>query len=596
MFKTFRTALVIAIIVSAAVALSAQLKTNPKGVVGKIGNKTYTLAEYKEILDNYYRYYESREGRLSSERKKELNERCWEELIGRAIYDGEIRRRRLSVSDQEAMNLVLKTPPVQVQQIEALKTEGKFDLEKFKQAMEMDANFKNSVLELVKEGMIYDKLFDTIRAQVKAKPDSVRDAWIKDNNTADARIIMFDWSKLPEMPVQNSETISYYNQNRENYRREPARKYRFVKLTAAAMFKPKADSIYNAIKQGADFAQLAMQFSDDPGSGQNGGDLGWFGKGRMVKPFEDAAFALDINQVSEPVQSQFGWHIIQTLEKRTTDTGEPEVHARHILVKTDATDEMKSILLEQADLFSLAVKEKGLVRAAMAMDLKVEETNDFYEKDRGIREIGQFPELISSAFSNHLGYVPANVTGRSGEVFVCELSDSLGVHYAPLEKEKNNIVRLLEREKRIAANKQRARDFFDMHAGEDYIAIAERDSMKIVDANGIKDGASIPEIGQVKPLTEALLSTEQGLYTPVVENEQNAFLALVTSRNKADLKKWDKEKNRLIADASDKLKSNHMNTWYYQQRQKMTIEDNRKEYFELPAPKMGSQQIQLNPQ
>ncbi len=81
----------------------------------------------------------------------------------------------------------------------------------------------------------------------------------------------------------------------------------------------KALRVREQLLQGADFADLAEQYSDDPGSKLRGGDLGWFGYGRMVPEFTQAAFSLDVNEISEPVRTQFGFHIIQVLEKRTTD-------------------------------------------------------------------------------------------------------------------------------------------------------------------------------------------------------------------------------------------------------------------------------------
>ena len=76
----------------------------------------------------------------------------------------------------------------------------------------------------------------------------------------------------------------------------------------------EAIDLLNEIKSGKDFAVAAEESSMCP-SGMNGGDLGFFGKGLMVKPFEDAAFSLEVGEISQPVETQFGWHLIQLTGK-----------------------------------------------------------------------------------------------------------------------------------------------------------------------------------------------------------------------------------------------------------------------------------------
>jgi parvulin-like peptidyl-prolyl isomerase len=110
--------------------------------------------------------------------------------------------------------------------------------------------------------------------------------------------------------------------------------------------RDKAEDLRKRAVAGEDFEKLAKENSDEPGAKESGGDLGWFGHGRMVKPFEDAAFKLKDNEISEVVESPFGFHVIQVLGHRTGkseanpatgDKGgedEEQIHARHILIKS----------------------------------------------------------------------------------------------------------------------------------------------------------------------------------------------------------------------------------------------------------------------
>jgi len=124
--------------------------------------------------------------------------------------------------------------------------------------------------------------------------------------------------------VSAGDVQSFYDKNKDKYVEEEQVRARHILVRVPqevspedeAKLKGKADDTLKRARQGEDFAALASAVSDD-GSKENGGDLGFFSRGRMVAPFEEAAFALQPGQMSEVVRTQFGYHIIKVEERKT---------------------------------------------------------------------------------------------------------------------------------------------------------------------------------------------------------------------------------------------------------------------------------------
>lgn len=114
--------------------------------------------------------------------------------------------------------------------------------------------------------------------------------------------------------------------------------FKVAKSEEDAAAKTKAEAAVKQLKGGADFAALAKKLSDDPGSKDKGGDLGFFGHGQMVPEFEKAAFALKVNEISEPVKTSYGYHVIQVLERKEAKGAEFEKAKNELKKKLSETE------------------------------------------------------------------------------------------------------------------------------------------------------------------------------------------------------------------------------------------------------------------
>ena len=188
-----------------------------------------------------------------------------------------------------------------------------------------------------------DELIDTVLVQQQV--NQAYDALNDDPSFAKKRDeylekpvlkLLYDREIAAKVQVSDEDVEKYYQANLSRYKTpEQVRASHILikvdidstqlgdkrKVAAAeAKAKKKADDIYQRLMKGEDFATLAKEFSDDPGSATRGGDLGSFSKGRMAKPFEDAAFSMEVGTISQPVKSEFGYHIIKVVEHRQEET------------------------------------------------------------------------------------------------------------------------------------------------------------------------------------------------------------------------------------------------------------------------------------
>jgi peptidyl-prolyl cis-trans isomerase D len=210
--------------------------------------------------------------------------------------------------------------------------------------------------------------------------------------------------------VSNDDLRSYYDQHRDQYRVPEEVKVRHILIKtppagpdgkvddkAVEQARKKADDVLKQLKAGGKFEDLAKKYSDDPGSGKQGGDLGWIGRGRTVPEFEKAAFSLPKGQVSDPVKSSFGFHIIQVEDK----------HDAHVKTLDEVKSEIEPLIRQQkagrlmenaGNALLDQARSLGLEKAAAGKGLSVVNT-DFVSRADVLPGIGVTPQFMDAVFT-----------------------------------------------------------------------------------------------------------------------------------------------------------------------------------------------------
>ncbi len=174
----------------------------------------------------------------------------------------------------------------------------------------------------------------------------------------------------------------------------------------------RIEEIRARIEAGEDFADVAIEVSEDPGSGANGGSLGWFGRGAMVPEFEQAAFSLDVGELSQPVKTDFGYHLIMVDE---INTDEDQVNARHILIRTNSQPSAEAIAAAEAAALETASEARARIEGGEPFaDVAMEVSQDVVTAESG-GDLGWVPR----------GQLPAEVDEVAFSLGVGELSDPI---------------------------------------------------------------------------------------------------------------------------------------------------------------------------
>ena len=504
-----------------------------------------------------------------------------ERLIENQLVGEEARHLGISISDQALQDKIAKEPVFQ--------RDGQFDFDTYQDVLRNN-NLLPSEYETEERGrMISETLRNMIDDGVQVSDDEVRHAYNLANEKIGLRYVeMAESDFLPKISITESQIADYYKKNAEQFR-EPVRvkltyihydplalaakytpsdkevedyykrnaKTRFthadevharhilISLPAGATDKEKSaakakalDVLKQAQAKGTDFVKLAAKYSDDTSNKLQGGDLGTFGRGQMIKPFEDAVFAMKPGQITM-VETHFGFHIVKLEESKpahidTLAEAKPKIIQE---LRTQAGAKLGREAAQQ-DL-TAALGGASLADLAKKRGLEAVDTPAFAQGEPA-GGIEQDHELMEAAFKLEPGNVA--IVPEKGAPYVIKQVERQPSRIPPRKEIEAEVRAALirataqaqasEQAKKILATIKSPADFDKAAASNDL-------TVKSVDPF-VRSGRSVPGIGQFPEVTDAAAAvpTIPGVIDHVMENGGNSYLFEVVSRAEPTDAEW----------------------------------------------------------
>lgn len=338
--------------------------------------------------------------------------------------------------------------------------------------------------------------------------------------------------------------------------------------------RAQAQEIARRARSGENFAELARLYSQDRATAERGGDLGWFPRGRMVKPFEEAAFAAQPGSIVGPVESPFGFHIIAVHAKSADRIAYSEIELSVTLGTAG-----RNQIFREAYSFKQQV-EKGTPFDTLARRLKKNPVETaFFEETTpvlGSRALTQF------AFSHPIGTVSDPIELKPYGVVVAQVIDERKPGYKPLEDVRSEIVEKLRRSKKLDLLRPHVESVYERLKGADILArIVEIDSsVQVQTATMVKDNGFLQGYGQDPIVTAMIYRVPVGVIAPPVRGERAYFLLQVTKREVADPKTMDSTRFvELYRRLYNTAKASAYYYWYTALRDRSDIEDRRVKFY-----------------
>ena len=550
---------------------------NGSDAVAQVGDQTISVVDVQNLLSKT-----TRSGQIPPALLPAYTQQALDQLIDEKMLALEADRMGLRVSDEEHADLLKKLVPT------AFTGDTFIGMDRY--STEVQTRFQMTVPEFeteVKNALLQQKFQQLVTDGVTASDDEVRAEFRRENEKIKLDYVLIKPEDLQsKVEVSDADLTAYFDKNKAQYVVPERRTIDYAVLSLAqlrqrtqvteddekvfyqshidqykledrahvahilfktvgmtdaeaAEVKKKAEDVLNKAKHGGNFADLAKQYSEDTTKDKEG-DLGWIVRGQTVPEFEAAAFSLPKGSISDLVKTQYGFHIIQVIDRETARTQTlDEVKASIVnqLQEQNAEQQGENISTQIAD----EIRRSGRIPIedlAKKFNMTTGEAK-LVEANQPLPELGNAPGLMDNIFHQRPGDVGAPIHTDLGYV-VTSVKDIQQTHPATLAEVHDRVASDFRHEKAVALAKSRADDLAKRaKGGENFAAAAKALGLEVKSSDPIAQTGSIPDLGSAKqfPAAFSLPVGQTGDPIPLGQNWTVYRVAQHDPVNQADFEK-----------------------------------------------------------
>ena len=585
--------------------------------IAKVQGQDITANEFRRTYQAQLQAYRSAYGgQMNEQLLKQLGveQQILQQMVDERAALAEARRLGISVSDAEVRQRILSIP--------AFQENGAFIGEqRYQQLLRMQrppmsaAEFE----ENVRRQLTIQKLRSSITDWLSVPDNELEQEYRRRNDKVKLAVVNFTADSVrSQVAVNDAEVSSYFDAHKDEFKIPEKRKIRYLLIDIEAMrakvtipdaeiertynngieqystpeqvrashillktegkddaaVKAKAEDLLKQARAGADFAELAKKYSEDEASAKNGGDLDYFGRGRMVPEFDQAAFSMEPGQISDLIKTQYGYHIIKLVDKKAATTRPlTEVKAQiqdqlsYERAQAQASDLAQALEKEvkaPADL-DRAAKEKGLV---------VQESG-FFARDEPILGLGPSPEAANRAFEMKQGEVAGPL--RTSRGFIFETLMARQDPYVPkLDEVKERVRDEVVKQKARELSRQKAAEVAaKLKAAPDFEKAAKAAGFEAKTTELITRDSPIPDLGTAKAVEEAAFKLPAGAVSDPLPTDNGTAVVKVVEKQEVSPADWASAKDRFREELLTDRRNRFFMAYMAKAKQKMKIEVNR---------------------